>query len=306
MNRGVTSSIVFAVTMVCAIALGRPAWSQDQPLSRSIASDTNPKHKAHIAFTVKGEQAYRAQVQENQAPGLAGPTNAPILYNGGPVMRNPSNYLIFCQPPNNPNTFPAGFQAGVENYFKNVGGTPFYNIVTQYNDTSGDPVPNTTSLGAAPFVDSTTLPPSGNNGSQPSTACTAGVTCPLTDADIQNEVTAALAANPAWQKPGINVEYFVFTPPNVGECFNATNCFALPTEPEGTFCAYHTFFSANTIYAYQPFNLSAGGNCTTQSVFPNGQAVDEQLSSTTHEMFESNTDPLLNVWNGRLVRRGGG
>ena len=298
MNRRVTPSIVFAVTIVCAIALGRPAWSQDQPLSRSIVSDTNPQHKAHISFTVKAEQAYRAQVQENQAPGLAGPTNAPILYNGGPVMRNPSNYLIFWQPPNNPNTFPAGFQAGVENYFKNVGGTPFYNIVTQYNDTSSDPVPNSTSLGAAPFIDSTTLPPSGNNGSQPSTACTAGMTCPLTDADIQNEVTAALAANPAWQKPGINVEYFVFTPPNVGECFNATNCFALPTEPEGIFCAYHTFFNGNTIYAYQPFNFSAGGNCTTQSVFPNGQAVDEQLSSTTHEMFESNTDPLLNAWFG--------
>ena len=245
MNRRVTLSISFAVTIVCAIALGRPAWSQDQPLSRSIVSDTNPKHKAHISFTVKTEQAYRAQVLGNQAPKIGGaPTNAPILYNGGPVMRNPTNYLIFWQPPNNPNTFPAGFQAGVENYFKNVAGTPFYNIVTQYNDTSGDPVPNSTSLGAAPFIDSTTLPPSGNNGSQPSTACTAGVTCPLTDADIQNEVTAALAANPQWQTPGINVEYFVFTPPNVGECFNSTNCFALPTEPEGTFCAYHTFFSS--------------------------------------------------------------
>ncbi|HSZ23923.1 MAG TPA: hypothetical protein VK782_12300, partial [Candidatus Sulfotelmatobacter sp.] len=100
MNRRVTLSISFVV-IVCAIALGRPAWSQDQPLSRSIVSDTNPKHKAHIAFTVKGEQAYRAQVLENQAPGLAGPTNAPLLYNGGPVMRNPTNYLIFWQPPNN-------------------------------------------------------------------------------------------------------------------------------------------------------------------------------------------------------------
>jgi hypothetical protein len=79
MNRRVTPSIVFAMTIVCAIALGRPAWSQDQPLSRSIVSDTNPQHKAHISFTVKAEQAYRAQVQENQAPGLAGPTNAPIF-----------------------------------------------------------------------------------------------------------------------------------------------------------------------------------------------------------------------------------
>lgn len=113
MNRRVTPSIVFAVTIVCAIALGRPAWSQDQPLSRSIVSDTNPQHKAHISFTVKAEQAYRAQVLGNAAPKIGGaPTNAPILYNGGPVMRNPTNYLIFWQPPNNPNTFPAGFQPG--------------------------------------------------------------------------------------------------------------------------------------------------------------------------------------------------
>ena len=122
MNRRFTPSIWFAVTIVCAIALGRPAWSQDQPLSRNIVSASNPRHKAHIAFTVKSEQAYRAQVLASQA--LAA-TNAPVLYNGGPVMRDPTNYLIFWQPPNNPNTFPAGFQAGVENYFKNVGGPLF-------------------------------------------------------------------------------------------------------------------------------------------------------------------------------------
>jgi hypothetical protein len=58
-------------------------------------------------------------------------------------MRNPTNYLIFWQPPGRA-AFPAGYQAGIEKYFQNVAGTPFYNIVTQYNDTSGSPVPNAT------------------------------------------------------------------------------------------------------------------------------------------------------------------
>ena len=298
-HRAVTQSILFAAAIVCVFALGHPAWSQEKnALSRNVVSATNPNHKAHVFFSVKAEKAFRAQVLGSKAPPIgAGPTNTNAIYNGGPVMRNPTNYLIFWQPPNNTNTFPAGFVAGIESYFQNASGTPYYDIVTQYGDSSGDPVPNSTSLGAPAFIDSTTMPPSGNNGSQPSSSCTSGSTCPLTDGDIQNEVTAALAANPTWATPGINVEYFVFTPPDVGECFNSTNCFALPTEPNGTFCAYHTYFSANTVYAYEPF--ASSGDCFgSPTVFPNGEAIDVQLSPVAHEMIESNTDPLLDAWYG--------
>lgn len=43
--------------------------------------------------------------------------------------------------------FPAGYEACIEQFFQDVGGTPFYNVVTQYDDTSGAPVPNAASFG---------------------------------------------------------------------------------------------------------------------------------------------------------------
>jgi hypothetical protein len=299
-HREFTRSILFAAAILCAFASGRPAWSQDQKvLSRIAVSATDPNHKAHLFLSVPVEKALRAQVLGIKAQKFgAGPTPGDLIYNGGPVMRDPTVYLIFWQPPNNPSTYPAGFQAGIEPFFQNLTATPFYNIVTQYNDSSNAPVPNSTSLGAPFFLDTTTLPPSGNNGSMPTSTCTPGTNCPLLDSDIQNEVTAALAANPQWKPPGINVMYFVFTPPNVGECFNPTSCFALPGEPEGAFCAYHTFFSGNTIYSYQPFAASAGGGCTNGPPFPNTANTDIQNNVVSHEMFEANSDPLLNAWFG--------
>jgi hypothetical protein len=167
-------------------------------------------------------------------------------------------------------------------FFQDVGGTPFYNIITQYNDTSGVPVPNAASFGGS-WTDTAPFPHTGT------------IANPLTDADIQGAVNAAIAANPGWVRPGINTMYFVFTPPGVDQCFNATNCFALPSEPHGTYCAYHSVFGGNRIYAVQPF--AASGNCFgSPSTFPNGAAIDVELSVVSHEMLEANTDPLLNAW----------
>jgi hypothetical protein len=131
--------------------------------------------------------------------------------------------------------------------------------------------------------------------------------CPLTDADIQNEVDVDLAANPTWAKPGPNVEYFVYTPTDADECSGPdamdptkTDCFAIngklgPNEI-GAYCAYHGDHSngTNGPYAFQPF--TANGNCFTQSTFPNGVNVDTVLGATSHEEIESNTDPFLNAW----------
>ena len=211
-----------------------------------------------------------------------------LIYGTGPVMRNPTNYFIFWQPAPQAGgsftapAFPAGYQAGVEKFFQNVGGTPFYNIVTQYNDSTAVPVPNATSLGAPSYTDTTTAAPSGCNGTASGTV---GATpnCPLTDGDIQNEVTVAIKANPAWATPGINVEYFVFTPSDVGECSDLQkdgvtwNCFTINNPPglgpneAGVFCAYHSFFGSNTIYAYLPFSSNGpllSVQCNSKSGLP--------------------------------------
>jgi hypothetical protein len=225
-------------------------------------------------------------------------------------MRNPTNYLIFWQPTGGvASAFPAGYQAGIEKYFENIGGTPYYNIVTQYTDKSGTPVPNAASLGGPSWTDTTTAAPSGCDGTATGTV---GSTphCPLTDADIQNEVSVALAANPQWDPPGINVEYFVYTPANVGECDGPGSdgnqqCFDInggvgPSQ-DGAFCAYHSYFSSNTIYAFMPFASlgSCYGPSDVQALgYPNTATLDVVISPSSHEMIESNTDPLINAWKG--------
>lgn len=242
------------------------------------------------------------------------------------MMRNPTNYLIFWDPQsslgpaNNVSAgFPAGFQTAMEQLFQNLSGTPFYNIVTQYNDSSGVVVPNAESLGASSWTDTATIAPSGCDGLSTGTYGSAPH-CPLQDSDIQAEVATALAANPAWiQPPQINVEYFVFTPTGIGECSNQVSgvwqCFGanegLGPSQTGAFCAYHSAFNASssngTIYAYEPF--ASDGNCIGSNVgttpnlanYPNSKAIDVQASPVSHEMIESNTDPLPGIntgWQG--------
>jgi hypothetical protein len=246
---------------------------------------TDHGNKVHIYLSVNAEKEYRAQHPTQDSLGPLGACAAPcnLIYNTGPVMRNPTNYLIFWQPPGRA-AFPAGYQAAIEKFFRDEGGTPFYNIVTEYSDSSGIAVPNAESLGAPSFTDTTTAPPSGNDGT---------IAHPLTDSDVQNEVDVALAANPTWLGPATDVEYFVFTPSDVDECTDSTDCFAINGGSNGTFCAYHGDHGAGE-YAYQPF--AGNGNCTTQATFPNGQNVDTVLSATSHEEIESNTDPQLSAW----------
>ena len=275
---GVVVWIAVGASFAQQQATKQQATNQQPAISHNVPSAQDPEHIVHILFTKEMEQKYRAQLK---TPLIV----QNLQYNGGPVMRNPTNFLIFWQPPGRA-AFPAGYQAGMERYFQNLGGTPLYNIVTEYGDSTAKPVPNSTSLGAPSYTDTTTAPPSGNDGS---------IAHPLTDGDIQNEVSVALAANPQWGPANVNNEYFVFTPSDTDECMNPSSCFAINGGSNGAFCAYHGNFGGNTIYAYAPFAASAGG-CYGASVFPNSAALDVTLTAVSHEMFESNSDPFLNAW----------
>jgi hypothetical protein len=311
------SKFIAVAVVLCAASV----LSAQQPNSNGKGPDREiigkNGNRIHHFLSVPADTRYRAHhPAKDDMTGYActstpvtppGCTTSPLAYGGGPVMRNPTNYLIFWQPAGGyAPAFPAGYQTGIENFFQNLGGTPFYNIITQYNDTSGVPVPNAESLGAPSWTDTSTAAPSGCDGT-PIGAVGATPHCPLTDADIQNEVSVALAANPQWAAPGINVEYFVYTPNTVGECSGTgsdgnAQCFdingGVGTGEDAVFCAYHSYFNSSTIYAYVPF--ASDGSCyPSQSVpFPNSQALDIALSPTSHEMVESNTDPLINAWKG--------
>lgn len=293
-------TVIFCCT---SIAYGGPPPATGATASvggLNVVTDTGGT--VHVFLSTEAQK----QADAARAASAAACVPGDLLYNGGSVMRNPTNYLIFWVPQAPPGgtarlPFPAGYQAGVEKFFQDLSATPFYNIVTQYNDTTATPVPDSESLGGPSFLDTTTVAPSGCDGTATG-AVGATPHCPLTDGDIQHEVDVALAANPTWAKPGPNVEYFVYTPSDAGEC-NGTNmmgmntCFAINggvgTNEVGQYCAYHGVHGAGP-YAFQPF--SGNGSCNTNVAFPNGQNVDNVLNSTSHEMIESNTDPFLNAW----------
>jgi hypothetical protein len=313
---------------VCAL-LAQPAWGQsalpqssqsklsERKLNHVVTTSTG--HKAQLRLSQDAERIFRAQHPEissnGKSIGASGsdptcPTGNALIYHGGPVMRSPTNYVIMWQSPffsENGDVFPDSlYQTGIELFFQSLGGTPFYNIVTQYGDspTSGDPfgglpVPNASFWGGS-WVDTSNVPASLNDGSLTSITCTSGLNCPLTDGDIQQEVTNAIAANPTWLPPGNNVEYFVFLPPKVGECSDATDCYVIPGEPNGDFCAYHSYFNGHTIYAVMPYGAyggrchgtyDSGGNLNINN-YPNREDIDIEVSLASHESIEANADPL--------------
>jgi hypothetical protein len=225
---------------------------------------------------------------------------APLTYHGGSVMRDPTNYVIIWNPPGS--TFSATYQKLIEQYFMDVGDTPFMQINSQYGDKSGAPVPNTNHYGGT-WVDTTNAYPHAGT-----------VADPLVGQDIRDEVDRAIAANPTWQPPGLNTMYFVYLGHNIIECFKGAGdtfgCFAgtdaggnSPPAADGppntvagagTYCAYHSSFG-NKVYATMPY-ASDGACYGSPSTYPNGVDQDIVLSPTSHEQFEAYSDPNLDAW----------
>ena len=254
---------------------------------------------AHALFTPMHMKQRGARVQGRNAPtGAASPND--LTYHTGPVMRDPTNYVIIWNPPGS--NFDASYQKVIEQYFTDVGGTPFMTINSQYGDSSGVPVPNTNHFGGT-WVDTTNAYPHAGT-----------VADPLTGSDIQAEIDRAIAANPTWNPPGLSTMYFVYLGKNIIECFkgsgNTFGCFAgtdsgnnTPPAPSGspntvagaaTYCAYHSSFGAK-IYATMPYAASST-QCGNNPAYPNGRDADLVLSPTSHEQFEAYSDPNLNAW----------
>ena len=189
-----------------------------------------------------------------------------LVYNGGPVMGGTTNvFAIFWEPTG---SVSANYNSLITRYFGDVGGQGLYNNNSQYSDSTGA-VPTNTSL-AGVFVDTTPYPES-----------------PLLDSDIQNEVVNAQNAN-GWSSSIDNI-FFVFLESNQDLCFDSTfsQC------ASNTFCAYHSTFGTNTIYAAMPY--AASFFCNPGSS-PNGDDADQTINVASHEQMEAATDPLLNAW----------
>ncbi len=186
----------------------------------------------------------------------------PLQYGGGPVEVTNTDYAIFWEPSTGPQVA-SGYNSLVSRYFQDIGGSALFGTTTQYYQTVNGPqqnIANSSTFGGS-FVDTRPYP----DGD-------------LTDADIQAEVTHAMAAN-GWTG-GVGHEFFVYTAPGA---ITLTN-----------FCAYHGSFAnagtdvlyANLLYGNQP-------GCQPPSSPNNNPAADGVIDATSHEHWETITDPVV-------------
>ncbi|HUY79084.1 MAG TPA: carboxypeptidase-like regulatory domain-containing protein, partial [Ktedonobacterales bacterium] len=210
-------------------------------------------------------------------------------YHGGPVMHTLTAYLIFWLPPNytfDPSLGDSYFESRMSNYFRDIGGSSFYALVTQYYDYSG-PIQNSVTLGGV-YLDTQ---PYGVAATQSD---------PIHDADVRGEIER-VRAKQNWPT-GLNAEYFVFAGDGAQLCQEngpTVNTYCTFANQGKSLCGYHNYIqdysqpNAPVIYAY----LADAGDmplCAFSGPrLPNGDGlIDGELDTVSHENFESVTDPL--------------
>lgn len=235
-------------------------------LTQSTANAQAPTSGVHFFYVTSHYQRPSHKAPANSVTNLT--------YYGGPVMLNTVTYTIFWTPSGH--SMPSGYQALINRFFSEVGGSGLYNIMTQYHDASQQ-IQNSSTLGGT-WVDTTPYPHEGTPSD------------PLSDADIRASVARALAAN-GWT-PGQNHLYLVYTAPGLAECWDSNSCTPGTAAPE--YCAYHSFISLNTetvVYAFMPYVETWTTQCRSFSTSPNGNiAADSVISMSSHELFEAITD----------------
>ena len=204
---------------------------------------------------------------------------------GGPVMSNVVIYNVYWVPI--PRIDP---NAPLVNQFTQDLGGPFAAMLAQYG------VPNRVNYGGS-WTDLKQLP----------TTMAPNQAIQIEDTDIQGVVTDAANANPNWNPPGLNTLYMVYLPAGTELCNEGfAECTYTPTRfgATGSFCAYHGAFTQSQstfIYGAMPFDGDRLSGCgilntatpgSTGSVGPNGdEAGNAEVSTASHEIFESLTDP---------------
>lgn len=256
-----TSLLIVATmaTLVFGTAFGAPARGVAQ--SHARRARVTPKVIAYPTLP-----AWRAAHHtKNTAPLGSGD----LVYNGGAVLHDPVSYLIFWG--SYWNNGSGGLTADAQvvvNYFNDMGTTEYENTLTQYADTKG-PIADTQHIVAS--WNDTATPPT-------DTACNSSPT--IEDASIVSEVSHAISTE-GWTKDTTNAVYFVYTPPNYyvhvsNACSNIQ------------FCAYHTW--NNVSYAALPYPNQ--NTCPAVQSPNNNTAGDSLANSSSHEQFESITDPF--------------
>jgi hypothetical protein len=218
-----------------------------------------------------------------------------LVYHSGPVMHTSTTHAIYWDPSGS--TMSGSYQPLLNQFLTDVGlasgsASNVYATDTQYYDGSG-PIAYSSGFGGS-YLDTNPIP---DNCSGEYAGSGMSVTGCVLDSDIQAQVSYALTQNPTW-KTGYGSMFFVFTPRNVGSCFDASSGECAYT----AYCAYHSSFTSGkneVIYANQPYTDTSGvgapGACDSGQ-HPNNDWADATINVVSHEHNESITDPDGTAW----------
>jgi hypothetical protein len=297
MKRLPFTSAMIAIGAFCLIAAGFAAAQAQQILHATQGASAASSHPLQLnRMTAEGRQVHIKPTHE-QVKGLAaigyqhnGGT-PPLLYNGGPVMHNPTVYVIYWIPPQLQDgtltSLSSKYQSIQTTMLKEYFGHSLMNNNTQYHDTTY--ITNTGRVGGT-YVDKSLYP--GSDCFDPATVLTNGNNC-ISDADLQNEITKVMGLK-LWTG-GVNKLFMVFTSFNEGQCtVSNSDC------SYSTYCGYHGFFTnaslQDVVYANLPYGDATA--CQLPGVpSPNSfPQADTAADTASHELSEAITDPLLNAW----------
>ena len=213
-----------------------------------------------------------------------------LTYHGGPVMTTAKAYLIFWLPTSGKlqdgaaTSLSSTYRHISQQFVSDYGGHSLATNNTQYSQVVGSTTTygkSTVTLGGTD-MESASYPVSG-------CASSLGPDC-ITDAQINSEVAHAMAVK-GWTAGPTHI-FILFTSKGETSCFDASGSECAYTQ----YCAYHSYFGSNTIYANMPY---ADSRCQAGFLgqhFPNSADGDASANLTSHELTEAITDPLINAW----------
>ncbi|HET9093892.1 MAG TPA: hypothetical protein VFN36_02305 [Solirubrobacteraceae bacterium] len=306
---------VSAATMLAntSVAAAAPASARCGGMSRGVP---NVGRFGGIMGAVN-RQSGCLSPRDLQLVGAAGNTAAgmpPLIFHGGPVMGTTSTgplviTPIFWNPTGHPMS--STYKSLITRYLSDVAAASghkdnVFSIGTEYSGTDGT-INYQVRLGT-PINDTNPLPANSCKLMPADTANiyadNSGYNACIDDAQVIAETDAVVTA--AGLPRDYGHIYALYLPRGVESCFypgetaTSANVCTINHEPSAGYCAYHSQASDGMVYANMPYPIYAspvGYTCGSDAVYPtvqtpNGNAdADTEISPTSHELIEAETDP---------------
>jgi hypothetical protein len=240
----------------------------------------------------------------------SGDGTPPLIFHGGKMMSTTAvNDTVIITPiywaPAG-YSFASGYKSLINRYLTDSAhdsdkSTNVFSTLFEYNGSNGY-INYRMQLGT-PILDSTAYPAAGCTTSVgPVYADNSGYSTCLDDQQVQNEINAQVTARGL--KRNLGHMYVMFLPKHVESCFYAGNpvdqACTLNASPSAAYCAYHSEFNSNTVYANMPFPIYSSVipfTCGSEATLPTNESpngntdADVEISPLSHEISEAMSDP---------------